>query len=174
MVLYLLSVNVAESLRYMIYYFTLCKFTCFKWNMLYLLGTVIFALLIPIGLFIDLSSYFDDQVYIPIVNMEEIIDVSVVVGTAQRTSLVLLDLLIWIYAICLLISLGLLGWKLWQVREMFRSNFNYLGFSFFNKIFLGKEIKQYASVERHEQIHMEQGHSYRSEERRVGKEGRER
>ncbi len=160
MVIYLLLVNVAVSLGYMIYYFTLRKLTFFQWNRLYLLGTVIFALLIPIGLFIDISSYFDDQVNIPIVNMEEIIDVAVVVGTTQRTSLVLVDLLIWIYAIGLLISLGLLGWKLWQVREMFRSNSNYLGFSFFNKIFLGKEIKQYASIERHEQIHIEQGHSY--------------
>lgn len=160
MVIYLLLVNIAIIISYIIYYFTLRKLTFFQWNRIYLLGSVAFALLIPVGLFIDLSSYLDDQVYIPAVNMGELIDISVVVSSSQGTSIYLVDVLKWIYLIGLGVSLGLMLWKLWQVRQLFQSQASYLGFSFFNKMFLGKAIKQYESIERHEQIHIEQGHSY--------------
>src|SRR5690606_41400953 len=51
-------------------------------------------------------------------------------------------------------------WRLWNVHKMFKTDAPFLGFSFFNKMFLGKEVNSYKSIERHEQIHIELGHSY--------------
>lgn len=158
MIIYLLLVNIAVIISYSLYYFSFRKLTFFQWNRVYLLSTAFFALLIPIGIFIDLSSFLQDDVIIPMVNVQEYIDIPIY---AQQTfSLYLVDVLKWIYSIGLIGSIGMMLHRLWQVQKMFKSDAAYLGFSFFNKMFLGKNVKDYKSVERHERIHIEQGHSY--------------
>ncbi|WP_159634218.1 energy transducer TonB [Sphingobacterium composti Ten et al. 2007 non Yoo et al. 2007] len=129
-------------------------------NRVYLLITTFFALLIPIGLFIDLSSFFEDDIIIPMVNVHDYIDIPIVFYAQQRSSLYLMDVLKWIYIVGLLGSISIMLWRLWHVQKMFISDAPFLGFSFFNKMYLGREVKSYQSIERHEQIHIEQGHSY--------------
>jgi outer membrane biosynthesis protein TonB len=160
MVIYLLLVNLAVIISYSLYYFSFRKLTFFQWNRVYLLCTAFFALLIPIGLFIDLSTFFEDDIIIPMVNVHEFIDIPIVVYAQQNSSLYLLDVLKWIYLTGLIVSAGVMLWRLWNVYKMFKSDAPFLGFSFFNKMFLGKAVKSYKSIERHEQIHIEQGHSY--------------
>ena len=160
MVIYLLFVNIAVIISYSLYYFSFRKLTFFQWNRVYLLSTVFFALLIPIGLFIDLSSFFEDDVIIPMVNVHDYINIPIVVYAQQTSSLYLVDVLKWIYIVGLLVNLGIVLWRLWHVQKMFKRDAPFLGFSFFNKMFLGKEVQSYQSIERHEQIHIDQGHSY--------------
>src|SRR5690606_28133911 len=160
MVIYLLLVNIAVVLSYSLYYFSFRKLTFFQWNRVYLLSTAFFALLIPIGLFIDLSTFFEDDIIIPMVNVHEFIDIPIVLYVQQNSSLYLVDVLKWIYIVGLIGSVSIMLWRLWHVRKMFQADAPFLGFSFFNKMFLGKEVKSYKSIERHEEIHIEQGHSY--------------
>jgi TonB family protein len=160
MVIYLLLVNIAVVLSYSLYYFSFRKLTFFQWNRVYLLSTAFFALLIPIGLFIDLSTFFEDDIIIPMVNVHEFIDIPIVLYAQQNSSLYLVDVLKWIYIVGLIGSVSIMLWRLWHVRKMFQADAPFLGFSFFNKMFLGKEVNSYKSIERHEEIHIEQGHSY--------------
>ena len=160
MVIYLLLVNIAVIISYSLYYFSFRKLTFFQWNRVYLLSTAFFALLIPIGLFIDLSTFFEDDIIIPMINVHEFIDIPIVVYAQQNSSLYLVDMLKWIYIVGLITSVSIMFWRLWHVRKMFQTDALFLGFSFFNKMFLGKEVKSYKSIERHEEIHIEQGHSY--------------
>jgi len=160
MVIYLLLVNIAVIISYSLYYFSFRKLTFFQWNRVYLLSTAFFALLIPIGLFIDLSTFFEDDIIIPMINVHEFIDIAIVVYAQQNSSLYLVDVLKWIYIVGLIGSVSIMLWRLWHVRKMFQADAPFLGFSFFNKMFLGKEVNSYKSIERHEEIHIEQGHSY--------------
>ena len=160
MVIYLLLVNIAVIISYSLYYFSFRKLTFFQWNRVYLLSTAFFALLIPIGLFIDLSTFFEDDIIIPMVNVHEFIDIPIVLYVQQNSSLYLVDVLKWIYIVGLIASVSIIFWRLWNVRKMFQVDAPFLGFSFFNKMFLGKEVNSYKSIERHEEIHIEQGHSY--------------
>ncbi|WP_149913117.1 M56 family metallopeptidase [Sphingobacterium cavernae] len=160
MVIYLLLVNIAVIISYSLYYFSFRKLTFFQWNRVYLLSTAFFALLIPIGLFIDLSTFFEDDIIIPMVNVHEFIDIPIVLYVQQNSSLYLVDVLKWFYIVGLIASVSIIFWRLWNVRKMFQVDAPFLGFSFFNKMFLGKEVNSYKSIERHEEIHIEQGHSY--------------
>lgn len=160
MIIYLLLVNIAIILSYSLYYFSFRKLTFFQWNRVYLLSTALLALLIPIGLFIDLSSFLEDDVIIPMLDMNDYVEIPIVVNAQQSSSLYLVDMLKWVYVVGLVVSASLLFRRLWQVHGMFQSDAPFLGFSFFNKMFLGREIQHYQSIEHHEQIHINQGHSY--------------
>ena len=160
MIIYLLLVNVAMVISYSLYHFSFRKLTFFQWNRFYLLGTVILSLLIPIGLFIDLSDFVTEEIYLPVVDMSSMIDFPIIKVTPQQVTYNLMDVFMWTYWIRVALSMCFMLWKLWQVRKMFYSEVAFLGFSFFNKMFLGKEIQQYDEIERHERVHIEQGHSY--------------
>ena len=160
MVIYLLLVNIAILLSYSLYQLSFKALTFFQWNRWYLLITLVLALLIPIGLFIDLSAYTYTYQELPVVDLAQVIEIPITLPRQVAWTYTLTDVLVFVYSIGVLITIGKLVFKLWYVKRMFESEADYMGFSFFNKMFLGYKVKNYAAIEKHERVHMEQGHSY--------------
>lgn len=156
--IYLVIVNVAIALSFSLYHLFFRKLTFFQWNRFYLLGTVVVSLLIPIGLFIDLSAYFEEK--IPTIHLAEMMDMSVIQFSAKAVPYRLMDVLVPIYWIGVFLSLGYLLYRLSQLHKLFSREADYLSFSFFQKVFLGQKVRQHEAILTHEQVHVQQGHSY--------------
>jgi hypothetical protein len=145
---------------YALYSFFFKKLTFFHWNRCYLLGAVITSLLVPIGLFIDLSSHEMLQEALPTIDLTNMMDVNVIVLGEVSQKWYLKDLLSPLYWIGVLISILWLGYRISHLRRMMLLKGNNLSFSFFNKIFMGKHMENNATILSHEQIHVKQGHTY--------------
>ncbi|TDQ76532.1 energy transducer TonB [Sphingobacterium yanglingense] len=156
---YLLLVNIALTIGFCLYHICFRKLTFFQWNRLYLLGIVVLAILIPIGLFIDISSLIAEDEVIPHVNFIEVMDV-IYIPIVVDTSYSLVDLLTVLY--WTVVSLGIIAlvYRLWMVNRAFASEESHVSFSFFKRVFLGAEVRNDQVIDRHEQVHVEQGHSY--------------
>jgi hypothetical protein len=134
--------------------------TFFQWNRLYLLGIVVLAILIPIGLFIDISSLIAEDEVIPHVNFTEVMDVMYIPMTVVETSYSLVDLLMVLYWTVVSLGITALVYRLWMVNRAFANEESHVSFSFFKRVFLGVEVRNEQIIDRHEQVHVEQGHSY--------------
>ena len=156
--IYLLIANIAMIISFLLYHLCFRKLTFFQWNRFYLVSTVLLALLIPIGLYIDLSSFVETSDFIPVINISEVIDLPMVIYVDK--SIYLKDFLIPLYYTGVAISILYLVYRLVMVKQLFNKRFEHLSFSFFNKIFLGKNIKHEKTILHHEQVHVDQGHSY--------------
>ncbi len=156
--IYLVIVNVAIALSFSLYHLFFRKLTFFQWNRFYLLGTVVVSLLIPIGLFIDLSTYFEDE--IPTIHLADMMDIAVIQFSAKATPYYLVDILNSVYWAGVLVSLTYLLYKLCQLYRLFQKGDDYLSFSFFRKVFLGEKVSRHETILTHEQVHVQQGHSY--------------
>ncbi|WP_270088279.1 energy transducer TonB [Sphingobacterium sp. SYP-B4668] len=158
--IYLILVNISLLIGYALYSFFFKKLTFFHWNRYYLLGAIITSLLVPIGLFIDLSSHELLQEVLPTVDLSKMMDVNVVVLEEARQKWYLIDFLSPLYWCGVLISILWLGYRVFQLQRMISSKGNNLSFSFFNKIFVGKHMEHNATILMHEQVHVKQGHTY--------------
>lgn len=157
--IYLIIVNTALLISFGLYHLCFRKLTFFQWNRLYLVGSILIALLIPIGLFVDLSSFIVEDIDLPTIYLGEMIDAPIVYGSAEHT-FYLKDVLQPLYLIGVSVMTILLGYRLYLLRGLFKRNEAFLSFSFFNKVFLGSALKSNEVVESHEQVHVQQGHSY--------------
>ncbi|MBL1407903.1 M56 family metallopeptidase [Sphingobacterium faecale] len=160
MMVYLLLVNIALTIGFGLYHICFRKLTFFQWNRLYLLGIVVLAILIPIGLFIDISSLIAEDEVIPQVNFIEVMDVMYIPMAVAQTSYSLVDLLTVLYWTAVSLGVIALVYRLWTVKRAFISEKRYVSFSFFKWVFLGAEVQNEQIINRHEQVHVEQGHSY--------------
>jgi hypothetical protein len=158
--IYLIIANMALLISFALYQLFFRKFTFFQWNRFYLLGAVVISFLIPIGLFIDLSSFRDAPIVLPTVDMADFVELSMVRTAVVVDSYSLVDLLLFIYGIGVLVSVGLLLYRAIKLREAFRQEAEHMSFSFFNRVFLGKHIAQEQRIVDHEWVHVKQRHSY--------------
>lgn len=157
---YLLLVNIALTIGFGLYHICFRKLTFFQWNRLYLLGIVVLAILIPIGLFIDISSLIAEDEVIPQVNFIEVMDVMYIPMAVAQTYYSLVDLLTVLYWTAVSLGVVALVYRLWTVKRAFISEKRYVSFSFFKWVFLGAEVQNEQIINRHEQVHVEQRHSY--------------
>ncbi|WP_164122263.1 M56 family metallopeptidase [Sphingobacterium sp. xlx-130] len=158
--IYLLLVNIAMGIGFGLYHLCFRKLTFFQWNRVYLLGIVMVPLLIPIGLFVDLSGFSVEEQILPVVNLEEVIDVDYIPYASDERSYRLLDMLSIFYWVGVFVGVLLLTWRLRKVRKAFHFRNEYTSFSFFRKVFLGSKVQNEKMIGDHEQVHVDQGHSY--------------
>lgn len=158
--IYLIIVNIALLISFGLYHLCFRKLTFFQWNRMYLIGSILLALLIPIGLFIDLSDILLDDEILPTIYLGEMIDFPIIYMESGNPSYYLMDIVKPIYWVGVGIMFLVLSYRLYLIRDLFQKENSFLSFSFFNKVFLGKGLKSKEVIESHERVHVEQGHSY--------------
>lgn len=158
--IYLLLVNITMGIGFGLYHLCFRKLTFFQWNRVYLLGIVMVSLLIPVGLFVDLSDVFVKEQMLPVVNLAEVMDVVYIPDTSDEQSYRLVDILSKLYWGGVLVCVLLLIWRLRKVSKAFTFRHEYASFSFFRKVFLGSKVQDERMIGDHEQVHVDQGHSY--------------
>ena len=158
--IYLLIVTLALAIGYALYLISFRNLTFFQWNRFYLLGMVLVSLLIPIGLFIDLSMYFSVAENLPTIHFTSVIDDVVVIGNNTSQAIYLIDFIFWFYWIGVGLCSILLLLKIGKLRSAFLQHPTYSSFSFFNKIVLGANVQDIQEINDHEKVHVQQGHSY--------------
>lgn len=157
--IYLLIANIAIAIGYGLYLLSFRNLTFFQWNRFYLLGLVLVSLLIPIGVYIDMSFLFvpnDPIMKIHFTTMDEVI----VYISKNESTLYLIDVVHYLYWLGVGVASSLVLWRLWKLRKEFQQDTSYSSFSFFKKIVIGTKVRGIKAIEDHERVHVEQGHSY--------------
>ncbi|MBE8720171.1 M56 family metallopeptidase [Sphingobacterium pedocola] len=157
---YLILVNISLIVCYTLYSLFFKKLTFFQWNRYYLLGALIISLLIPIGLFVDMSSNSLLEQTLPTIDLHMMMDVDVMTFGAQASNYYLMDFLAPLYGLGVLAFGFSLLHRLYRLRSIMRSEQDWLSFSVFNKIFLGRHLMDNSTILSHEQVHVKQGHTY--------------
>lgn len=156
--IYLLIVNVSLIIGFVLYRLIFRKLTFFQWNRVYLIGMIFFSLLAPIGIFIELPNAQIIAYSIPMVDLSGYMDIAI--SSPQEQPIYLIDIMTYVYWTGVAIACAFLIARVkWLIRAL-RHEQDYLSFSFFNKIIIGESIKDSGSIELHERVHVEQGHSY--------------
>ncbi|MGE8429832.1 MAG: energy transducer TonB [Sphingobacterium sp.] len=157
--IYLLIVNISLIISFVLYKLIFRKLTFFQWNRIYLIGMVVFSLLAPVGIFIELPKTEMISNHIPQVDLGIYMDVEIG-SPIEEKPLFLLDILTKMYWIGVGVAFFFLIIRIRQLVLVLRSSPEYLSFSFFNRVVIGKSIKNKKNIVWHEQVHTEQGHSY--------------
>ena len=156
--IYLLIVNVSLIISLALYRLIFRKLTFFQWNRVYLIGMILFSLLAPIGIFIELPKAEMISYHIPQVDLGTYMDVEI--GAPVEQPLFLMDILTKIYWLGVGGACCFLVFRVIHLIRILRSAPNHLSFSFFNRIVIGESIKNKEDIAWHEQVHTDQGHSY--------------
>jgi len=156
--IYLLIVNVSLIISFVLYRLIFRKLTFFQWNRIYLTGMILFSLLAPIGIFIELPKAAMIPYSIPAVDLSGYMDIAI--STPKEQPIYLIDILTYVYWTGVAIACAFLLFRVVQLIRALRDEHNYLSFSFFNKIIIGGAIKDRSSIELHERVHVDQRHSY--------------
>lgn len=158
--IYLLLVNAALAVGFGLYQICFRKLTFFQWNRFYLLGMVAISMLVPIGLYIDVSSIFVTDEIIPYMDLSDVTDIMYQPMNLEQSTYSLMELVMLMYWTGSVICMAILIRRLLSVREAFLGKGAYVSFSFFNKVFLGSKVRNLTVIDKHEQVHVDQGHSY--------------
>ncbi|MGE8293317.1 MAG: energy transducer TonB [Sphingobacterium sp.] len=156
--IYLLIVNVSLIISFVLYRLIFRKLTFFQWNRVYLIGMIFFSLLAPIGIFIELPKAELIAYSIPMVDLSGYMDIAI--SSPKEQPIYLIDILTYVYWVGVAIACIFLLFRVIQLVRALRHEHDYLSFSFFNKIIIGESIKDSSSIESHERVHVDQGHSY--------------
>ncbi|MFU1858810.1 energy transducer TonB [Sphingobacterium sp. NGMCC 1.201703] len=156
--IYLMIVNVSLIISFALYRLIFRKLTFFQWNRIYLIGMIIFSLLAPIGIFIELPKNEVIAYSIPMVDLSGYMDIAI--SSPKEQPIYLVDILTYVYWTGVAIACMLLLVRVIQLLRALRHKHDYLSFSFFNKIVIGGSITDKGSIASHERVHVEQGHSY--------------
>lgn len=157
--IYLFLVNVTLIVFYSLYIGFLKRLTFFQWNRFYLLGSVLFSLLVPLGIFIDTSDPGFIERTLPALNLTGPLygdSISSVIDTSDSLSHVMPP----VYWTGVLLSLC---WLAYRLRHAYRFAVNadsIVSFAFFNKVVLGAGQAENGIVLAHERIHVKQRHTY--------------
>ncbi|WP_081681383.1 M56 family metallopeptidase [Flectobacillus major] len=160
---YLLQVNLYMILFYGFYHFLLRKETFFHLNRAYLLAAAALSFFIPSIQLESLKDWFvTEQVYQTI---SVIYDPSVYYDKSEAFSLPtwnIGDLISFAYIIGVLVGVGRLGLQMAYLGNLLRDK-NHKGiksaFSFFNFLFVSKDLKMRDVIVEHEYVHIRQIHS---------------
>ncbi|MEI2274985.1 M56 family metallopeptidase [Sphingobacterium sp. ML3W] len=156
--IYLLIVNVSLIISFALYRLIFRKLTFFQWNRVYLIGMIFFSLLAPIGIFIELPKAEIIAYSIPMVDLSGYMEIAI--NSPKEQPISLIDILTYVYWLGVAIAFTLLLFRVILLVRALRDEHDYLSFSFFNKIIIGESIKEKSSIESHERVHVDQGHSY--------------
>lgn len=156
--IYLLIVNVSLIISFALYRLIFRKLTFFQWNRVYLIGMILFSLLAPIGIFIELPKTPVIAYSIPVVDLSGYMDIAI--SSPKEQPIYLVDILTYVYWVGVGVACVLLLFRVIQLLRALRHEHHYLSFSFFNKIVIGGSIRDRGSIESHERVHVDQGHSY--------------
>ncbi|WP_344673059.1 energy transducer TonB [Sphingobacterium kyonggiense] len=158
--IYILLVNVALVLFYLLYRFGLKRLTFFRLNRIYLNSILLFSLVLPIGMYLQYEVPDAMIVQIPeIVYQLNPEKTSTVIkdSTSAWTIAEYLTIIYWI-GVCL--GLIKLGHSLWKIKRRIDSPDKNDSFSFFGKIVMGEKVQGNDVMEQHESIHVREGHAY--------------
>ena len=156
--IYLLIVNISLIISFVLYTLIFRKLTFFQWNRFYLIGMMIFSVLAPVGIFIELPKTEIIGNSIPMVDLSGYL--SIAISNPKEQTVYLVDILTYVYWTGVAITCVLLLFRLIQLLRALGHEHDYLSFSFFNKIIIGGSIIDRGSIESHERVHVEQGHTY--------------
>lgn len=156
--IYLLIVNVSLTISFMLYWLIFRKLTFFQWNRMYLIGMLFFSLLAPIGIFIELPDSEMVEYRIPMVDLDGYLHNAI--NGSKTQPVYLLEILTYVYWMGVGMSCVWLLIRIVCVLRELRDGQGYHSFSFFNRIIIGHALAHHKSIERHELVHVEQGHSY--------------
>ncbi|SPZ84051.1 Uncharacterised protein [Sphingobacterium multivorum] len=84
--IYLLIVNISLIISFVLYKLIFRKLTFFQWNRIYLIGMVVFSLLAPVGIFIELPKTEMISNHIPQVDLGTYMDVEIGSPIEKKTS----------------------------------------------------------------------------------------
>lgn len=158
--IYLFLVNSTFTLCYLLYILFFKRLTFFQLNRLYLLGSVLLSLLIPIGLFIDVSAFSLVEEAVPSIDLSMLLADEFLMEVTPVSTLSFTTVLSSLYWAGVLIALAWLAFRLLYTLYILRSKKSSFSCSFFHHILLGEEGKLDQAILAHEQVHVKQGHSY--------------
>tara|TARA_R110002033_G_scaffold79931_2_gene130960 strand:+ start:28262 stop:31006 length:2745 start_codon:yes stop_codon:yes gene_type:complete len=178
MIQYILESIAFQLLFLIIYDVYLKQETFFQWNRVYLIGTYLLSLIVPLIKLEVLKTTVPKTfaVYPEYLwNSNTTTDIEMVVTTTVEQSF----LMPWKSLILfggMLVALLIFGFKLYQINRLrqkgeirYLTNFtrviienSEVAFSFFKSIFLGDKVvaQEHESIIQHELVHIRQGHSY--------------
>lgn len=157
---YLILVNITLTVCYILYRVILKQFTFFQMNRFYLLGAVVVSLIIPIGLFIDISDHGFMEEQLPTVDLSSLMAEEFTVGFHAQQSATIAEILQVLYWGGVVIAIGWLCFRFFRVMRIVRKNQNHFSFAFFHRVVLEENVRDNQVIVAHEQVHVEQGHSY--------------
>ena len=168
--MYLFQVNLYLLFFYLFYAVLLRKETFFKLNRLYLMGSALLAIAIPLvktdwlrGLFITEQIYQTTQTLNKAILSETLIN-SPSSPELQPSFAPMAGLqvgeIVWIiyWSITLLLLLNFIR-KLYIANQAFKSSSKNQAFSFFNKILIDEDLRGKETIRHHEMVHVRQWHS---------------
>ncbi|MFD1768462.1 TonB family protein [Sphingobacterium suaedae] len=158
--IYILLVNSTIWICYGLYRILFRKLTFFQWNRFYLLGSAVLALLVPIGLFIDVSSNRFIEETIPTVDLSTFLDDQPMLVRSKSANYYIADFLVPIYWCGVFLATCFLVYKLAHIYRMIGCKKNTRSFTFFNKVVMRKDLAKNQTILAHEQVHARQGHTY--------------
>lgn len=156
--IYLLIVNVSLIISLLLYRLIFRKLTFFRWNRIYLMGMLVFSVLAPIGIFIELPTTEIVDYGIPTVDLSTYMNMTI--HNSEDHPIYLINVLTYVYWSGAVIAGALLLFRAMLLFRTLRLKPAYLSFSFFNKIIIGQSIKDKVGIELHERVHVALGHSY--------------
>lgn len=162
---YLLISNLALLIFFLIYRFGLKNLTFFGLNRWYLLSSVLISYLMPLFLFIDFRVPELMQVTLPVIELtlnkaNNTVAVTKTVEEIQQRNWIGENWLMLCYWIGVVVACCIL---IYRAMILLRGNAKiqqHRSYSFFGKIMLAEEGKDNQIIQKHEEIHVSQGHSY--------------
>lgn len=160
--LYLILSNIALIVFFLIYWLGLRKLTFFQWNRWFLLGSLITAYLIPLGLYIQVPMPEMMIMEIPEITIgphQQAIDANQV--SANHWEILSIQTLHAMYWLGVAIFSAWFLYRVVALLRTIREGSAKGSFSFFGKIVLSKELQDedLRQVRNHELEHVKQGHS---------------
>lgn len=157
--IYLFLSNITLLLCYALYSIFFKRLTFFQWNRIYLLGSVMLSLIIPIGLFIDFPTHASIDLSIPSVDVLPL-QASFAVPVQPDSTIYLADVLHTLYWICTGAMFLWLLIRFSYVWFMVRRNRFEFSYTFFHHIAVKRNVASHEVITAHENVHARQGHSY--------------
>ncbi|WDF68055.1 M56 family metallopeptidase [Sphingobacterium oryzagri] len=157
---YLILVNITLTVCYLLYRYFFKRLTFFQLNRCYLLGAIVISLVIPIGLFIDIPTNGFIKEQLPTVDLSMLMTESFVIGIDQNNAFSLGKLLQQVYWIGVVVASSWLLYRFFRVLVMVKRDRSDFSFAFFHRVVLGNRVRDNQAIAKHEQVHVEQGHSY--------------
>lgn len=156
---YLLQVNIYLVIFYAFYRLLLDKETYFILNRIYLIAAGTLSLVIP---FLRPEWFVRQpaaqQIKISIEGLTMMAQGNVSAGQGQHFDVI--ELLVWIYFAGVLLFLCKFGYQLLAIQKLLKGNSAGMAFSFFRKKIIDPALPGLNTIQKHEEIHIRQLHSF--------------
>ena len=160
---YILLVNISLVLFYLLYRYGLKRLTFLKWNRFYILLGLISSMLMPIGLYISYEVPQAMVIQIPeLIIQAGIENVETAASPLQekKQEWSISQIAMIIYGLGIVLGIGRLVYQFFLVNRRIANPAENESFSFFGTISMGEKVKDNSLMNKHEEIHVKQGHSY--------------